>query len=230
MARTSRSIVTRPALTLLGLLLAGALVAACGGGTDPSMDQAAAIALPGTTAEPTLAEPSASAEPSAPTKHSAPTRHGAPTKHGTPTKDGAPTEPSTPTEPETPAPSQPSVAVAFAAAVPGDAFIPLIEAFIDSSAAVYVITDWTGVTVDQAERLKLVSPDGSVYYATQISFADAATSLVGAWAMPDGTRRVAFKLLIWGTTIESYWQVGTWTATADLVDGGASGTATLELR
>jgi hypothetical protein len=44
-------------------------------------------------------------------------------------------------------------------------------------------------------RLTLVSPGGTVYYATQIPFADTSTSLVRAWAMPDGTRRVVFKLL-----------------------------------
>jgi hypothetical protein len=60
--------------------------------------------------------------------------------------------------------------------------------------------------------------------------ADADTSLTHVAALTDGTRRVAFKLLIWGTTIETYADVGTWTARASLVGGGASTTATFVLR
>ena len=49
-------------------------------------------------------------------------------------------------------------------------------------------------------------------------------------ALPDGTRRAAFQFLIWGTTIESYAETGTWTAAVTLLSDGTSGQASLDLR
>jgi len=127
-------------------------------------------------------------------------------------------------------PAVPAVKVAFAADLPDGAFTALDQASIADASAIYVVADWTGVTADQFERLALTSPEGTVYYATSIALADGATSLTQAWGLDDGTRRVTFKLLIWGTPIESYQDVGTWTATVKLLDGTAGGTATFELR
>ncbi len=122
-----------------------------------------------------------------------------------------------------------SVRLAFADSIPTGAFTPLTQAYIDSTPAVYVVADWTSVTTAQSEHQNLISPEGSLYYGTDISFADQSTSLVTSFALPDGTRRVVFKLLIWGTTIESYHDSGTWTANVNLVNGTVTGTTTIEL-
>lgn len=207
MKRTNPRISAHPATTILGTLLAATFLAC--GGSDPSgvLDDSSGSA----------------ADPSSPTQRRLPTEPIAPAE-----PIAEPTAPA-PTEPTAPASPPPAVAVAFAAALPDGTFTPLGETLIDSSAAVYVIADWTGVSDDQSERLTLTSPEGSVYYATTIALADQTTSLVRSWALPDGTRRVAFKLLIWGTTIETYGEVGTWTAKVALVNGSITDTTTFEL-
>ena len=124
----------------------------------------------------------------------------------------------------------PAVALGFATELPAGDYTPAAEAAIADTPSLWVVADWSGVTPDQSERLELVSPEGSVYYAQEIPFADTDTSLVHAAALPDGTRRAAFQLLIWGTTIESYADVGTWTARATLVGGSASAEASVVLR
>jgi hypothetical protein len=122
------------------------------------------------------------------------------------------------------------VAVAFAAALPEDGFTPASEAAIASTPALWVVADWTGATADQAERLVLTSPLGSVYYAVEIPLVETDSSLVHVAVLPDGTRRAAFKLLIWGTEIEGFAELGTWTAAATLLGEGTSGAATVVLR
>ncbi len=145
---------------------------------------------------------------------------------------GTDTQPSTPTDPGSPAepvqPVVPALKVAFAAELPQGDFAALERTSI-SSIAVYVVADWTGVGADETERLKLVAPSGAVYSTTNLSLADGSTSLVDSWVLPDGTRRVAYKVLIRGTTIEQYNQVGAWTASVKLVGGDLVGTATLTL-
>jgi hypothetical protein len=127
-------------------------------------------------------------------------------------------------------PPSPAVAVAFAAALPEDGFTPASEAAIASTPALWVVADWTGATADQAERLVLTSPLGSVYYAVEIPLVETDSSLVHVAVLPDGTRRAAFKLLIWGTEIEGFAELGTWTAAATLLGEGTSGAATVVLR
>lgn len=129
-----------------------------------------------------------------------------------------------------PAPDGPAVAVAFADALPSAAFTPTADAAIASTARLYAVADWTGVTADQSERLDLVSPQGSSYYALEIPFAETSTSLVSVAVLADGTRRVVFELIVWGSTIESFAQVGAWTANVTLVNGTAAGSATVVLR
>jgi hypothetical protein len=129
-----------------------------------------------------------------------------------------------------PPPPPPAVAVAFAAALPAGDFAPAGEAAIASTPALWVVADWTGATADQVERLVLTSPLGSVYYAVEIPLAETDGSLVHVAVLPDGTRRAAFQLLIWGTEIETFAEVGTWTAAATLLGDGTAGAATVVLR
>jgi hypothetical protein len=207
MTRTTDRIAT---LTTLALVLSGLLVAC--GGPDSILEGSEAVAL---------AKPTDTGMPSDP---GTPADAGStPTSAATPTDAGAPTEPA-------PTASVPSVKMNFAAVLPDGAFKPLKRAQIRSTAAVWVVADWTGVTADESERLTLWSPSGTVYYATEIPCTDGATSLFSSWTLADGTRRVAFKLLIWGTSIESFDDVGTWTATAELLDGSTTASATLELK
>jgi hypothetical protein len=127
-------------------------------------------------------------------------------------------------------PPSPGVAVAFAAALPEGVFDPTVEADIASTPALWVVADWTGVSQEQSERLVLTSPGGTLYYAQEIPFADTDTSLVHVAALSDGTRRVVFKFLIWGTEIETFAEAGTWIATATLVDDAATGSGNVVLR
>jgi hypothetical protein len=129
-----------------------------------------------------------------------------------------------------PVPPPPAVAVAFAAALPEGDFTPVAEAAITTTPALWVVADWTGTSADQVERLVLTSPLGSVYYAVEIPLADSDGSLVRVAALPDGTRRATFELLIWGTEIETYAELGTWTAAVTLLGDGAAGAAEVVLR
>lgn len=129
-----------------------------------------------------------------------------------------------------PVTTRPAVTVAFAAALPTGSFTPVTEADRASTAALYVVADWTGLSGSQAERLELVKPSGILYYAQSIPLVDTSTSLVRVWTLPGGTVRAVYKLNIWGTPIDLYAMVGTWTATAKLVKGTATGSATVVLR
>jgi len=127
-------------------------------------------------------------------------------------------------------PAGPKVALGFATELPAGDYSGQSEAAISETPSLWVVADWSGVTGDQSEQLELIAPEGSSYYAAEIPFADTNTSLVHSAALADGTRRVAFQLLIWGTTIESYDEVGTWTARATLAGGSAGGQAAVVLR
>jgi len=131
---------------------------------------------------------------------------------------------------QTPPAAGPAVALGFAAELPAGDYTSAAEATIADTPSLWVVADWSGVTADQSEQLQLIAPDSTSYYEAEIPFADTNTSLVYSAALADGTRRVAFQLLIWGTTIESFDEVGSWTAKATLVGGSAGGQATVVLR
>ncbi len=228
------------------LLLAGSVLAACGsaGDQEPSQDSAT-VSGTGSPTDPAArppADPATTAfhhprnippqDPrTTPRRHPqpAPPRHPWPAPPPPPPADPPPTDPPPPTNPPV-VPAEPAVTVGFAAELPADSFVSLADVSIADTAYLWVVADWSGVAADQAERLELVSPEGSAYYTLEIPFADADTSLTHVAGLADGTRRVAFKLCIWGTTIATYYDVGTWTARASLVGGSASTTATFVLR
>jgi hypothetical protein len=124
----------------------------------------------------------------------------------------------------------PSTALGFADAVSGDDYASASLISIYDVPELYVVADWTGVAPDGAQRLALYAPSGVLYYSTVIPFSQPARSDVRVVVRPDGSRRVAFTLQIWGTTIERFQLAGTWRAEVGL-DGGevlASSTVVLE--
>jgi hypothetical protein len=212
MNRTSKSLPAGCTLAALALLLA-----ACGPAADP-VPAAGAGGSGGTVVapdQPTTLPADPPADPPA----------------ITPTDPPADPPTVTPTDPPAVPPAAgPALALGFAAELPAGAYAPASEAAIADTPSLWVVADWSGVTADQSERLVLFSPEGSVYYALEIPLADTDTSLVHVAALADGTRRAAFQLLVWGTTIQSYDDVGTWTAQATLTGGTVAGQATVVLR
>lgn len=231
MTRTNRRSHALTVQMVIGMLLVPVILA-CGGSDSSSNGDAVYAPVHsfndgGSQGSAAPVEPAAAPAPAAPSE---PTEVAAPSL---PTEPTAPTEvepPAAPVEPAPVEPAGPTLSVAFASTLPEGEFSPLEVALLDSTPSVYVVADWTGVADDQIERLTLTDPDGAVYHARNIALNAATTSLVRAWTLPDGTRRVTFKLLIRGTTIETYGQVGTWTAKVALVGGSLSGTAALELQ
>ena len=108
--------------------------------------------------------------------------------------DSQPTSPQAETDPGDPgAPAKatgPAVALAFADTLPAGSFTPVTEVAIDSTQALYVVADWTGVSASQVESLKLVDPRGLVYSSTiQITLTPTATATKTVTTLPGGIVR-----------------------------------------
>jgi len=203
MTRTNRQSVPIPAFAL-ALLLGGTLLAACGGGGD--------AADPGSDAAGAQNPPSPAPAPTPPT----------------PTPDPVPAPAPSPDPVPAPTPA-PAVAVAFATPLADGGFAPVSDVAISSTAAVYVVADWTNVAAGQVEHLDLINPNGLLYYGLDIPLTSTSSSLVSVSTLADGTVRAVYKLLLWGTSIEDYNLVGLWTAKVRLLQRSGTSTATLTL-
>jgi len=128
-----------------------------------------------------------------------------------------------------PGDSSPSVSLAFAAAVPAGAFEPLMVAALQETATLYVVADWKNVPAGAVERLDVVMPGGALYASLELPLAETERGDLRFEVLEDGTRRLTFLLPVWGTPIESYGITGTWSATATLVGGTATASASIEL-
>ena len=228
MTRNSRPGSRGPSFSALALFLFGALLAACGGEGGIAPVGSDAGPQDQTTISQSRTAPSSPARPGKPSKPARPVP--APTGPEAPTTPSTPASPDAPGTPSSPSATGPTVAVAWANALPAGPFTPVVAADIASAPALYVVADWTGVSTGQVERLALVSPEGSLYYELDIPLADTSTTLVHVSTMPDGTVRAVFELLVWGTPIDLYGDVGTWTATAKLVGDSTTGSAAVVLR
>jgi len=228
MTRNSRPGSRGPSFLSLGLFLCGALLAACGGEGGVAPVGSDVGPTDQTTISQSRATPSSPSRPGKPSKPATPTP--APTEPETPTKPSTPASPDAPGTPSSPSATGPAVAVAWTNALPAGRFTPVVGADIASTPALYAVADWTGVSAGQVERLELVSPDGSLYYALDIPLSDTSTSLVHVSTLPDTTVRAVYELVVWGTPIDLYNQVGTWTATAKLEGGDTVASATVVLR
>lgn len=132
----------------------------------------------------------------------------------------------------TPAPAEspaaPALAVAFAAAL-GDPLAAVSQASIHDTPLLYVVADWTGVGADAAEQVVIRTPRGTVFASMQISFTEDQRGDVIVQVLPDGTRRVAYALQIWGTSIEQLSRTGDWSAQVSLVGGDLGATTRVTL-
>jgi hypothetical protein len=221
MANTAK---TSKTLSIIALVV---LWTACGGQPSGSEGVPVQPETPGTVTTPT--EPSTPSDPTTPSDPDVASDPTTPSTPTTPSQPTTPSEPSTPSQPS--APTGETVVLAIAASAPGTSFTPVTEVSIEESSAVYVVADWkSDVPADAHERLDLRSPDGAAYASLDLSIAAATRGDVTYRVLDDGTRRLAFRLAVWGTQIESLPLTGTWSATVSLVGGSATATAQFELR
>lgn len=128
-----------------------------------------------------------------------------------------------------PRPPVPSVTLAFADFLPTGAFDPLVEATIWDTAILYIVADWKNVADTASERLDIQMPGGALYAGMDLPIAETTRGDLDYQVLADGTKRLTYFLYVWGTPIEFYNMTGLWTATATLVNGTATDTATVTL-
>ncbi|HYD43099.1 MAG TPA: hypothetical protein VEB43_19860 [Anaeromyxobacter sp.] len=141
-------------------------------------------------------------------------------------------QPGTPGAPGTvlvPDDAAPSVTLTFAALEPAGAVEGLASAAIDDTPTLYVVAEWKGVPAGAVERLVVAMPGGAVYASLELPVGETERGDVRFQVLEDGTRRLTFLLHVWGTPIESLRMTGAWTATATLVGGTATATASVTL-
>lgn len=123
----------------------------------------------------------------------------------------------------------PSVTIAIATAAPATDLTPVASAAIDDTATLYLVTDWKNLPPGAVARLDVRMPGGVPYSSLEIPVGETERGDVRFQVLEDGTRRLSFLLQIWGTPIELQRMTGSWSATATLVGGDASASASVGL-
>jgi len=132
-----------------------------------------------------------------------------------------------PTDPGTPA--TPALVVAFADAVPAEAFTPVATANLDATPSLYVVADFTSLPTGQSALVTIMSPEGTAYLQQPVALSDGAVGLASVSQLQSGAVRLVFALPVWGSTIESYRRTGLWQASVSLQGSDLAGTAQLDL-